>query len=187
MRPSRVAAVTAIVGGVVALAVWVLDRPAARPASPQSPSSAAAAAVTAAAQFLVGLDAQTLLAPEARREYVTRWAGGSAEAELQRIYDAEARRVAPLDGGYSRAALLGYRVENLGGRTARVAIWAVSMASVGELPAVVDWRTLVVDLVHEDHRWHVAHVGETPGPSPDAPPERLRAEARRFEEFGVAP
>ena len=37
--------------------------------------------------------------------------------------------------------------------SADVAVWAVSLASVGDIPAAVGWRTLVVGLVREDGEW----------------------------------
>ena len=135
----------------------------------------------------MGLDADTLLDVDARRRFVSRWASEQAERQLQRTYDTEAERVAVLRDGYSRATPIGYRVERLASTPAEVSIWAVSLASVGDIPAAVGWRTLVVGLVLEDGRWRINTVTEGSGLTPNASPSRFRARAQRFREYRVAP
>ena len=180
-----VAAIAAIIG-FVGLVVRGND-----PAEPRrhthSYRSSRQAAVRVAARFLSGMDAATLLDDDARRTFVARWASRRTEPALQRLYDGEASRMAPLEGGYSRAAMVGYRVDRLAKTVADVTLWGVSLASVGDLPAAVGWRTLTVHLVVENGAWRIADVREVPGPSPESKPAALRRGARRFEEFRVAP
>lgn len=188
MRWSRFAAVFGLVaalavGGFVALR----DRNTGAPAPAAAAGNERAAAVRAATRFLVGLDADTLLEEDARRRFVSRWASEQAESQLQRTYDTEAERVAVLRDGYSRASPIGYRVERLASTSAEVSIWAVSLASVGDIPAAVGWRTVLVGLVREDDRWRINSVTEGSGLSPSVSPSRFRARAQRFREYRVAP
>lgn len=186
---ARVIAVLGLVVALVVVGFVVVAKP--QPGEPEAPPAATsnqrAAAVRVATRFLVGLDVDTLLDDQARRRFVRRWASRQAEAQLQQLYDAEAERVAVLRDGYSRGTPLGYRVERLGAGTADVSIWAVSLASVGDIPAAIGWRTLLVGLVREEGRWRVATVTEAVGPSPSSSPSRFRARARRFREYRVAP
>jgi hypothetical protein len=173
---------------LVVLGLVALEQPnTGEPEPPAAERSQRAAAVRAATRFLMGLDAYTLLDDDARRHFVTRWASKEAEPQLQRVYDAEAERVAVLRDGYSRAMPLGYRVERFGSGSADVSIWAVSLASVGDIPAAVGWRTLLVELVREDGRWRITTVTEGSALSPSSSPRRFRARAKRFREYRVAP
>jgi hypothetical protein len=190
MKAWVVALLVVLVVVVAGLGIGLMDRAATPDRNelviPSRPHPRAQA-VRVATRFLVGMDAATLLDTEARRSFVARWAGRQAEPQLQRVYDAEAKRMSVLDGGYSRAALLGYRVEHVSAGSAHVAVWAVSLASVGDLPTAVGWQTVVVGLVREDGRWRIADVSETPGPSPDSRPAELREAARQFEEYRFVP
>lgn len=172
MTRTKLVSAVAAVAASVAIAVVVLPVPDHEPAS--SPTRAgppsARAAVQAATRFLVGMDASTLLDGEARREFVARWASRPAEPRLQRLYRAEAERLALFDRGYSRAALLGHRMDRIRASSAEVTIWAVSLASVGDMPPAVGWRTFTVGLVNENGHWRIARVGEVPGPSLDSRP-----------------
>jgi len=189
VRASRIVALSVLIVAVGALSVVVLGRPQSTENDDPPPREARqrSAAVRTATRFLVGLDAPTLLDEDARRSFVSRWASRDAEPQLQRLYDAEAERIAVLLDGYSRAAPLGYRVEHLRAGSADVAIWAVSLASVGDIPAAVGWRTLVVGLVREGGSWRISTVTDAPGPSPDSPPARFRLAAERFREYRIAP
>ena len=188
MRASRIVLLIVLVVAGAGVGVVVLGKP--RPdrnAAPTREGGQRSAAVRAATRFLVGLDAPTLLDEQTRRSFVSRWASRQAEPQLQKLYDAEAERIAILSDGYSRATPLGYRVEHLRVGSADVAIWAVSLASVDDIPAAVGWRTLVVGLVREGGRWRITSVTDAAGPSPNSQPTRFRAAAARFREYRVAP
>lgn len=191
MTRVKVLVTLAAVGVVVVMAIGLVtsgsrpDPPAAR--EPETPRPSTAGAVRAATRFLVGMNASTLLDTAARRRFVRRWSVRSSETRLQRMYDAEAERLALLDDGFARAALLGYRVNRTRARAAAVIIWAVSLASVGDARPVFDWRAFTVQLGLEGGRWRVADVTQVPGPRLDSPPRRFRRLARRFQEYRLVP
>jgi hypothetical protein len=145
------------------------------------------APVYAAAQFLLGFDARTLLEARLRRAHIAKWATTDAAGALQRLYAAEARRLRALKHGFARAALMGYRIAARAVASARVEIWAVSVASVARSAPVVGWRTVAVDLRLEKHRWRVAAVQDVPGPPLAGRASDFRRKARRFEVLHVAP
>ena len=189
MTAAKVVAVLVIVVAIAAGALVAGGRSELERGEPSSGGEMPdrAAAVRAATRFLVGLDADTLLDRQARHRFIGRWASAEAEPQLQQVYDAEAKRVAVLDGGYARAAPLGYRVERLAASSADIAIWAVSLASVSDIPTAVGWRTLLVGLVREKGKWRIATVSDAPGPSPESRPSPFRAHAKRFREYRVVP
>jgi hypothetical protein len=177
-------AVVGVAAAVLALrpSGGAADRPdaSARPAADNAPAYAAA-------QFLAGLDARTLLDVHLRRAHIERWATTDAVPRLQRLYTAEALRLRALKHGFARAGLMGYRVAARAVASARVEIWAVSLACVARSAPVVGWRTVAVDLRREKRRWRVAAVQDVPGPPLDGRPSDFRRKARRFEVFDVAP
>ena len=190
MRPRKTLAAVAVVAALLVATALI------RGGGDEAPSSRGAkrddvsprrAVVHAATRFLTDLDTPTLLDDAARQRFVSRWASRRSEQRLQQLYAEEANRAKPLEAGYSRAAMLGYRVDQLGARSAQVTVWALSVASVGDLPAAVGWRTLSVSLVPEKRKWKVARVREVPGLSPDSPPAEFRRRAEQFEEYRLAP
>jgi hypothetical protein len=180
-------AVLLVVGVPIALLALRPDgRAAERPATADRAASDLAP-VRAATEFLVGLDANTLLHPRLRRRHIDQWATREAVAELQRLYETEATRLGDLERGFSRPALMGYWLNQADVGRATVKLWAVSVASVGRVAPVVAWRTVAVAVVRQDGRWRIGAVNDVAGPRVDGRGPEFRRQARAFQEFHVVP
>lgn len=91
-----------------------------------------------------------------------------------------------------RVGALGYRVEAWSGRTARVAVWKVTLVGTSTRGVVANWDTSHLDLAWRSGRWWVTSFGpDTPGPAPsparvgaDTPPAVLAADEADFRRLG---
>ncbi len=91
-----------------------------------------------------------------------------------------------------RVAGLGYRVEAWSGRTARVAVWKVTLVGTANRGVVANWDTSHLELAWRSGRWWVTSFGpDTPGPAPrparvgaDTPPAVMAADEADFRRLG---
>jgi hypothetical protein len=185
-RRLLVFAALVIVGLFISLALRPSGRAAERP-NDVARTTVDVAPARAASDFLVGLDADTLLDPVARRRHIARWATRAAALRLQHVYDSEASRLGNLRRGFARPALMGYTLKRSAAGTAGVRVWAVSVASTGRGVPIVAWRTIAVKVVHEGGTWRIDAVRDVEGPPLDADGPRFRKAARAFREFHAAP
>lgn len=166
------------------------DRPVVRQVRAASAASPREAAVETATAFLTSIDLEVLLDHRRRERVLERFAAPAALAELQRMYAAERRRVARSyrsEPRFARAALAGFRVDQLTSSRATVSIWAATIGGSGTFEPAAGWSTTTVALTEGDGRWRVSGVREQPGPSPDWPIETLAGEGSEFEEYRYAP
>jgi hypothetical protein len=165
-------------------------------------------AVAAAANFTRVLSSDLILDTSRRRAAIAALAAPSAKARLQRTFD---QAVVPLRKGLGvsdtpsdgaqvllRATPVGWRVEQYGKGTARVAIWVTSVGgsvggSAGSAPVREGWGTTTVDLRWAGNDWKQVASTTTDGPVPIAdvaPPTaagELVSKANEFKEFTYAP
>jgi hypothetical protein len=188
MMSRKAAAAVCICAAAVGAAILLIDQRD-EPGQPRIRATkvlpARDVAVIAATRFLLGLDAATLLDRRARTRHIARWTSPDERTSLLRRYEAEAARLSPLIGRFSRAGLLGYRVARLSPHFARVEIWAVSIATSRSGQPTVGQRTVAVSLKLNHGSWKVTEAEAVPGPSLE--PKSQRARALTFEEYEHVP
>jgi hypothetical protein len=167
-----------------------------------------AGAVAAAANYTTVLSSSLILDDDRRQAAIDTLAAPEARRRLQRAFD---RAVASLReglgvrgaGGEStqvllRATPVGWRVEEYGGGTAKVAIWVTSVGgslggAQGPVPVREGWGTTTVHLRWVGGDWKQLASSTTEGPVPIAdvaPPTAaadLIGQANEFKEFTYAP
>jgi hypothetical protein len=164
-------------------------------------------AVAAAANFTRVLSSDLILDTSRRRAAIAALAAPAAKARLQRTFD---QAVVSLRQGLGvsdsandgtqvllRATPVGWRVEDYGDDTAKVAIWVTSVGgSIGgtvAAPIREGWGTTTVELRWVGDDWKLAESTTTDGPVPIAdvaPPTaagELVDKANEFKEFTYAP
>jgi hypothetical protein len=165
-------------------------------------------AVAAAANYSTVLSSALILDDERRRAAIDTLAAPEARRRLQRSFD---QAVASLRAGLGltegtgdgtrvllRATPVGWRVEEYGGGTAKVAIWLTSVGgslggAQGPVPVREGWGTTTVHLRWVDGDWKQLASATTEGPVPiaDVAPPTAAAEligqANEFKEFTYAP
>jgi hypothetical protein len=165
-------------------------------------------AVAAAANYSSVLSSSLILDTRRRRLAIDTLAAPEARARLQRTFEQAVASVraglgvtdAPGDGTrvLLRATPVGWRVEQYGGGTARVAIWVTSVAGSlgganGPVPVREGWGTTTVELRWVGGDWKQLASRTTEGPTPiaDVAPPTAAAEligtANDFKEFTYAP
>jgi hypothetical protein len=165
-------------------------------------------AVAAAANYTRALSSALILDTARRRAAIDTLAAPEARARLQKSFD---QAVASIRAGLGvsgsagdgaqvllRATPVGWRVEQYGDGTARVAIWMTSVGgsvggSGGSAPVREGWGTTTVTLRWVDGDWKQVASTTTDGPVPIAdvaPPTaagELVSKANEFKEFTYAP
>ena len=165
-------------------------------------------AVAAAANFTRVLSSSLILDDGKRRLAIATLAAPEARTRLQRTFDQAVGSLrkglgvtgAADDGSQVllRATPVGWRVEEYGGGTARVAIWVTSVSgslggAQGPVPIREGWGTTTVDLrwVKDDWKQLDTTTAEGPVPIADVAPPTAAAElvtkASEFKEFTYAP
>jgi hypothetical protein len=166
------------------------DRPGVQDAHAASAATPREAAVATATAFLTSIDLEVLLDDRRRERVLERFAAPSALPELQRMYAAERRRVARSYRSaprFARAALAGFRVDQLTSSRASISIWAATIGGSGSFEPAAGWSTTTVVLSKDRGDWQVSGVREQSGPSPDWPIDTLASEGRDFQEYRYAP
>lgn len=165
-------------------------------------------AVAAAANYAKVLSSALILDTAQRRAAIDTLAAPEARARLQKTFD---QAVASLRAGLGvtgpaagraqvllRATPVGWRVEQYGKGSARVAIWVTSVGGslggqAGTVPVREGWGTTTVSLRWVDGDWKQVASTTTDGPVPIAdvaPPTaagELVTKANEFKEFTYAP
>jgi hypothetical protein len=163
-------------------------------------------AVAAAANFTRVLSSDLILDKARRRAAINALAAPEAKARLQKTFD---QAVVSLRQGLGvkeadraqvllRATPVGWRVEQYGKGSARVAIWVTSVGGSlggqgGTVPVREGWGTTTVSLRWVDGDWKQVASTTTDGPVPIAdvaPPTaagELVTKANEFKEFTYAP
>jgi hypothetical protein len=165
-------------------------------------------AVAAAANYTRALSSALILDTAGRRAAIDTLAAPEARARLQKSFD---RAVASIRAGLGvsgaagdgaqvllRATPVGWRVEQYGDGTARVAIWMTSVGGSvggngGSAPVREGWGTTTVTLRWVGGDWKQVASTTTDGPVPIAdvaPPTaagELVSKANEFKEFTYAP
>src|SRR5215216_2482631 len=218
-------AIVLFLGGlVVGRATMTGDRPAAAPAEaapatgvgPRRVSQGVGVgyahsqqgAVAAAANYAKVLSSALILDTARRRAAIDTLAAPEARARLQKTFD---QAVASIRAGLGvsgsagdgaqvllRATPVGWRVEQYGKGSARVAIWVTSVGGSlggqgGTVPVREGWGTTTVSLRWVDGDWKQVASTTTDGPVPIAdvaPPTaagELVTKANEFKEFTYAP
>ena len=165
-------------------------------------------AVAAAANYTRALSSALILDTARRRAAIDTLAAPEARARLQKTFD---QAVASIRAGLGvsgsagdgaqvllRATPVGWRVEQYGKGSARVAIWVTSVGGSlggqsGTVPVREGWGTTTVSLRWVDGDWKQVASTTTDGPVPIAdvaPPTaagELVTKANEFKEFTYAP
>jgi hypothetical protein len=165
-------------------------------------------AVAAAANYTRALSSALILDTDRRRAAIDTLAAPEARARLQRSFE---QAVASLRAGLGvrgaaadraqvllRATPVGWRVEQYGNGSAKVAIWVTSVGGSlggegGTVPVREGWGTTTVSLRWVDGDWKQVASTTTDGPVPIAdvaPPTaagELVTKANEFKEFSYAP
>jgi hypothetical protein len=165
-------------------------------------------AVAAAANYAKVLSSALILDTAQRRAAIDTLAAPEARARQQKTFD---QAVASLRAGLGvtgpaagraqvllRATPVGWRVEQYGKGSARVAIWVTSVGGslggqAGTVPVREGWGTTTVSLRWVDGDWKQVASTTTDGPVPIAdvaPPTaapELLGKANEFKEFTYAP
>jgi hypothetical protein len=164
-------------------------------------------AVAAAANYARALSSTLILDTARRRAAIDTLAAPEARARLQKTFD---QAVASIRAGLGvtgsagedaqvllRATPVGWRVEQYGKGTARVAIWVTSVGGSvggsGSAPVREGWGTTTVSLRWVGNDWKQVASTTTDGPVPIAdvaPPTaagELVSKANEFKEFTYAP
>ncbi|HXQ57156.1 MAG TPA: hypothetical protein VOA19_15325 [Actinomycetes bacterium] len=165
-------------------------------------------AVAAAANYAKVLSSDLILDTAQRRAAIDTLAAPEARARQQKTFD---QAVASLRAGLGvtgpaagraqvllRATPVGWRVEQYGKGSARVAIWVTSVGGslggqAGTVPVREGWGTTTVSLRWVDGDWKQVASTTTDGPVPIAdvaPPTaagELVTKANEFKEFTYAP
>jgi hypothetical protein len=164
-------------------------------------------AVAAAANYARALSSTLILDTARRRVAIDTLAAPEARARLQKTFD---QAVASIRAGLGvtgsagedaqvllRATPVGWRVEQYGKGTARVAIWVTSVGGSvggsGSAPVREGWGTTTVSLRWVGNDWKQVASTTTDGPVPIAdvaPPTaagELVSKANEFKEFTYAP
>jgi hypothetical protein len=164
-------------------------------------------AVAAAANYTRVLSSTLILDTARRRQAIDTLAAPEARTRLKKTFD---QAVVSLEKGLGvtgaddgtqvllRATPVGWRVEQYGGGTARVAIWVTSVGgsiggAEGPVPIREGWGTTTVDLRWVKDDWKQVESITTDGPVPIAdvaPPtaaSELVSQANEFKEFTYAP
>ena len=165
-------------------------------------------AVAAAANYTRALSSTLILDTARRRAAIDTLAAPEAKARLQKTFDQAVASIraglgvsGPAGDGAQvllRATPVGWRVEQYGKGTARVAIWVTSVGgsvggSAGSAPVREGWGTTTVDLRWAGNDWKQVASTTTDGPVPIAdvaPPTaagELVTKANEFKEFTYAP
>ena len=147
--------------------------PSAETSAPTTPTRAGA--VAAAARSITAFDGDVLLDPVRLRAVVERLAAAASRPQLIRAFaDASAQTRAMLGADsvprpvvVLRSVPVGYRVEQLSGDEATVAVWYVGIVGSGAtIEPQQSWRTQVVRLVWEARAWKVRSFEASAGPTP---------------------
>jgi hypothetical protein len=164
-------------------------------------------AVAAAANYTRALSSALILDTDRRRAAIDTLAAPEARARLQKTFD---QAVASIRAGLGvsgsagdgaqvllRATPVGWRVEQYGQGSARVAIWVTSVGGSvggsGSAPVREGWGTTTVSLRWVAGDWKQVASATTDGPVPIAdvaPPTaagELVSKANEFKEFTYAP
>jgi hypothetical protein len=165
-------------------------------------------AVAAAANYTTVLSSTLILDTARRRQAIDTLAAPEVRTRLKKTFD---QAVVSLEQGLGvtgaaddgtqvllRATPVGWRVEQYGGGTARVAIWVTSVGgsiggAEGPVPIREGWGTTTVDLRWVKDDWKQVESITTDGPVPIAdvaPPTaapELVSQANEFKEFTYAP
>ena len=165
-------------------------------------------AVAAAANYTRALSSALILDTAQRRAAIDTLAAPEARARLQKTFD---QAVASIRAGLGvrgaaadraqvllRATPVGWRVEQYGKGSARVAIWVTSVGGSlggesGTVPVREGWGTTTVELRWVGGDWKQVDSTTTDGPVPIAdvsPPTaapELVSKANEFKEFTYAP
>jgi hypothetical protein len=165
-------------------------------------------AVAAAANYTTALSSALILDTARRRAAIDTLAAPEARARLQKTFDQAVASIraglgvsGPAGDGAEvllRATPVGWRVEQYGKGTARVAIWVTSVGgsvggSGGSAPVTEAWGTTTVSLRWVGNDWKQVASTTTDGPVPIAdvaPPTaagELVSQANEFKEFTYAP
>jgi hypothetical protein len=165
-------------------------------------------AVAAAANYTRALSSALILDTAQRRAAIDTLAAPEAKARLQKTFDQAVASIraglgvsGPAGDGAEvllRATPVGWRVEQYGKGTARVAIWVTSVGgsvggSGGSAPVREGWGTTTVTLRWVGNDWKQVASTTTDGPVPIAdvaPPTaagELVSKANEFKEFTYAP
>jgi hypothetical protein len=167
-----------------------------------------AGAVAAAANYSTVLSSSLILDDASRRAAIDTLAAPEARRRLQRAFD---QAVASLRAGLGmtgaaadgtrvllRATPVGWRVEEYGGGTAKIALWVTSVGgslggAQGAVPVREAWGTTTVHLRWVEGDWKQLASSTRDGPVPiaDVAPPTAAAElidqADEFKEFTYAP
>lgn len=196
MRRHRVALVIAVLAGtailVAALGVGqtIGGSPRTDDAPPPDLRPTKRAAVVVATAFLTSIDLDVLLDEQRRNRVVDHFAAPESRMALRRLYAAERRRVGSSyreRPRFVRAALAGYRVDELTPKSASISIWAATIGGSGSFAPTAGWSTTTVVLAWDADRWRVTSVHDEAGPSPEWPISTLASEGGGFEEYTHAP
>jgi hypothetical protein len=165
-------------------------------------------AVAAAANYTRALSSTLILDTARRRAAIDTLAAPEAKARLQKTFDQAVASIraglgvsGPAGDGAQvllRATPVGWRVDQYGKGTARVAIWVTSVGgsvggSGGSAPVREGWGTTTVTLRWAGNDWKQVASTTTDGPVPIAdvaPPTaagELVSKANEFKEFTYAP
>jgi hypothetical protein len=165
-------------------------------------------AVAAAANYTRALSSTLILDTARRRAAIDTLAAPEAKARLQKTFDQAVASIraglgvsGPAGDGAQvllRATPVGWRVEQYGKGTAKVAIWITSVGgsvggSGGSAPVREGWGTTTVTLRWAGNDWKQVASTTTDGPVPIAdvaPPTaagELVTKANEFKEFTYAP
>ena len=165
-------------------------------------------AVAAAANYTRVLSSDLILDDRRRHAAIDILAAPEAKGRLQKTFDQAVASIraglgvsGPVGDGAQvllRATPVGWRVEQYGKGTARVAIWVTSVGgsvggSAGSAPVREGWGTTTVTLRWAGNDWKQVASTTTDGPVPIAdvaPPTaagELVSKANEFKEFTYAP
>lgn len=129
----------ALVVAAIGLHQTAADRPAVSTITVASPAPDRQSAATTATEFPTSIDLEVLLDDRKRNRVLARFAAPSALAAMRRMYTAEKRRVIASyrkRPRFSRAALAGFRVDELTDSNAVVSIWAATIGGSGSFRPV---------------------------------------------------
>jgi hypothetical protein len=165
-------------------------------------------AVAAAANYTSALSSDLILDTDQRQAAVDTLAAPEARASMQKSMDqavAWLRKGLGVTGGDAdnvqvlmRAHPVGWRVEQYGDGTARVAIWVSGVTgsiggAEGAVPIREGWGTTTVNLRWVKNDWKLVDSTSIDGPvpiadvSPPTPAPELVSKASEFKEFTYAP
>jgi hypothetical protein len=165
-------------------------------------------AVAAAANYASALSSDLILDTKQRKAAIDTLAAPEARADLQKTFDqavASLRKGLGITGANAddvqvlmRAHPVGWKVEQYGDGTARVAIWVSGVTgsiggAEGAVPIREGWGTTTVNLRWVKNDWKQVDSTTVDGPvpiadvSPPTPAPELVSKASEFKEFSYAP